>query len=278
MRVAIPNLEIKEQIHQTGIALISLFANDLFQFIDTGLQKSDGINWLTDYRKTQLDYANYNFSDPGNLLKEIIRFSSSPLRKPLRLAIPQRESVAFYDRLEIVLEDRNDWVHHHISAERQSLKTLIFNLYPICEKLQLSLKYECDQILGLLDGVELDISVADPPVVTSSKVETNSDVLREIVASIPEEESRVGDLVDKEFLKHSYTLHLSGEIRDRKTDRLLSSLYPQTAAILGALMIARKPNGGRLRVTSEGIISAYFENHWGYLATVKSDQWFPGHL
>lgn len=278
MRVATPNLEIKEQIHQTGIALISLFANDLFQFIDASLKKSDGISWLTDYRKSQLEYANYNFADPGNLLKEIIRLSSSPLRKPLRLAVPQKDSVAFYNRLEVILEDRNDWVHHHVIAERQSLKTLIFNLYPVCDTLKLALKYECDQLLGLLDGVELEVFVAEPPVVTSSPVETDSDVLKGIVASIPEEETNVGDLVEKEFLKHSYTLHLSGEIRDRKTDQLLSSLNPQSAGILGALMIARKPSGGRLRLTSDGTVSAYFEDHWGYLATVRSDQWFPGHL
>jgi len=78
MRIASPDLDKKEQIHQTGIALISLFAGDLFQFIDDSLKKSDGENWLTNYRKTQLEYANYNFADPGNLLKEIIRFSTYP--------------------------------------------------------------------------------------------------------------------------------------------------------------------------------------------------------
>jgi len=43
-------------------------------------------------------------------------------------------------------------------------------------------------------------------------------------------------------------------------------------------MIARKPSGGRLRITSDGIVAAYFEDHWGYIATVTPEQWFPDHL
>lgn len=278
MRIASPNLDKKEQIHQTGLALISLFAGDLFHLIDESLRKSDGENWLTNYRKSQLEYANYNFADPANLLKEIIRFSTSPLRKPLRLAVPQQETVPFYNRLEILLEDRNDWVHHHVVAEKDTLKTLILNLYPICQKLNLPLIFECDILLARLDGVEPEVPQAEPPIVTSSPVDTANQALREFVATIPANEREVGELIEQELLKHSYTLHLSGEIRDRKTDQLLSATFPDGAGTLGALMIARKPTGGRLRITADGTVTAYFEDHWGYLASVKSDQWFQGHI
>jgi len=278
MRIASPNLEMKEQIHQTGVALINLFAGDLFQFIDESLKKTDGRNWLTNYRKTRLEYANYNFADPGNLLKEIIRFYSSPLRKPLRLVVPQREALSFYNRLEVLLEDRNDWVHHNVVAEKDTLKTLILNLFPICLRLDLPLKSECDVLLARLDGVEPEVPQADPPIFTSSKIDISDQALKEFAAAIPENEREVGDLIEQELLKYSYTLHLSGEIRDRKTDQLLSSFHPEIAGTLGALMIARKTNGGRLRITADGTIAAYFEEHWGYLASVKANQWFPGHL
>ena len=78
--------------------------------------------------------------------------------------------------------------------------------------------------------------------------------------------------------EYSYVLHLTGQIRNRKTDELLSEVNPQNSESIGALLIARKPNGGRLRLTHSGIIAAYFEDHWGYLATVLPDQWFPEHL
>jgi len=192
--------------------------------------------------------------------------------------VPQRETVPFYNRLEVLLEDRNDWVHHHVVPEKDTLKTLILNLYPICQKLDFPLKSECDILLARLDGVEPEVPQVDPPIVTSSPIETVNQALKDFVAAIPDNERQVGELIEQELLKHSYTLHLSGEIRDRKTDRLLSDVHPDSAGTLGALMIARKPNGGRLRIAADGTVTAYFEDHWGFLALVKSDQWFQGHI
>jgi hypothetical protein len=50
------------------------------------------------------------------------------------------------------------------------------------------------------------------------------------------------------------------------------------AGTLGALLIARKPSGGRLRITPEGSIAAYFGDSWGFLAKVTPVTCFPGHL
>jgi hypothetical protein len=95
---------------------------------------------------------------------------------------------------------------------------------------------------------------------------------------ISKDELAVGTLIDSDFLEYSYVLHLNGQIRNRKSDELLSEVNSQNSESIGALLIARKPNGGRLRMTRSGIIAAYFEDHWGYLATVSPDQWFPEHL
>ncbi len=84
MRLAVPDLHQEEQVHQTGVALINLLGVDLFKFINSSLENSDGTDWLTTYRKSNLVYANYNFIDPSNLLKELLRVSTSPLRKPIR--------------------------------------------------------------------------------------------------------------------------------------------------------------------------------------------------
>ena len=85
-------------------------------------------------------------------------------------------------------------------------------------------------------------------------------------------------MIEEKFLEFSYVLHLTGEIRNRKNNQLLIEVNPDLAASLGRVLIARKPAGGRLRVTSSGILAAYFEDHWGYLAKVSPDQWFPDHL
>ena len=278
MRLAIPNLQQEEQVHQTGVALINLLGIDFFEFIDVELRKSDGPEWLTTYRKSSLVYANYNFIDPSNLLKELLRVSTSPLRKPIRSKIQQKDSVAFFNRLKIVLDDRNDWVHHTSKFSNEQLKSLILNIYPISEKLGLEIRTECDFMLSKLNGVEPDIAQIEDPIVPESDSKPETELIKVIQEITLGDEREIGAAVEPPFTEFSYVLHLTGEVRNRKNDQILSEVNPQVAESVGALLISRKPNGGRLRLTREGIIAAYFEDHWGYLATVTPEQWFPDHL
>ncbi len=278
MRLAIPDLGQEGQIHQTGIGLINLLGIDLFLAINQSLERTDGIDWLTKYRKTSLVYQNYNFNDPSNLLKELLRVSTSPLRRPIKEEVAQKDILPFFNRLQIILDDRNDWVHHNSNFTRENLKTLVLNIYPIAEKLGLQMIDECDFLLSRLDGIEPDVPQVEDPIVASSDSSSESELVKGIQELISNLDLEVGSLIEGKFLEYSYVLHLTGEIRNRKTNELLSVLKPDLAATLGGVMIARKPSGGRLRVTSEGIVAAYFEDHWGYIATVTPEQWFPDHL
>ncbi len=278
MRLAIPDLGQEGQIHQTGIGLINLLGIDLFNSVNQSLEISDGLDWLTKYRKTNLVYINYNFNDPSNLLKELLRVSTSPLRKPIKERVNPKEIVAFFNRLQIILDDRNDWVHHNSDFTRENLKTLILNIYPISQKLALKMIEECDFLLSKLDGIEPDVPQVDDPIVASTVSTAEPELVKGIQEIISKSGLEVGELIEAKFLDHSYVLHLTGEIRNRKSNELLSELRPDFAATIGTLMIARKPSGGRLRITSDGIVAAYFEDHWGYIATVTPEQWFPDHL
>jgi hypothetical protein len=278
MRLAIPNLSQEEQVHQTGVALINLLGVDFFDFIDENLKSSDGSEWLTTYRKSNLVYANYNFIDPSNLLKELLRVSTSPLRKPIRDRIQAKDSVAFFNRLKIILDDRNDWVHHTSKFSSEELKTLILNIYPIADKLGLALKNECDFMLSKLDGVVPDVAIIVDTVVPDPESKPEVELVKVVQEINPAGELAIGTLIESSFTEHSYVLHLTGEVRNRKNDQVLSEVNPKVSESVGALLISRKPNGGRLRLTREGVIAAYFEDHWGYLATVKPEQWFPDHL
>jgi hypothetical protein len=278
MRLALPDLQLEEQVHQTGIALINLFGADFFNFIDAELEKSNGSNWLTNYRKSSLVYTNYNFIDPSNLLKELLRVSTSPLREPIRNAIKDVDSVAFFNRLKVILDDRNDWVHHNSKFSNEQLKTLILNLYPISETLNLPIKQECDFLLSKLDGGLTDFAQVKNVILsnTESRVENGQSKTTQRMAQ--KNEPSIGEVVELAFTEFSYVLHLTGEVRDRKNDKLLSEMNPQKAKSVGALLISRKPNGGRLRLTHDGVIAAYFDDHWGYLAIVLPEEWFPDHL
>jgi hypothetical protein len=278
MRLAIPDLDQEGQIHQTGIGLINLLGIDLFCVINQSLEQTDGIDWLTKYRKTSLVYQNYNFNDPSNLLKELLRVSTSPLRKPIKDKVSQKEILPFFNRLQVILDDRNDWIHHNSTFTRENLKTLILNIYPIAEKLGLQMVDECDFLLSKLDGIEPDVPQTEDPIVASTVSTSEPALVKGIQEIIATSDLEVGSLVEGKFLDYSYVLHLNGEIRDRKTNELLSELKPGAPTTIGTLMIERKPSGGRLRISSEGVVAAYFDDHWGYLAAVTPEQWFPNHL
>lgn len=278
MRLAIPDMSQDGQIHQTGLGLINLFGSDLFTFLNKELENTEGVDWLTKYRRTNLIYQNYNFVDPSNLLKELLRVSTTPLRKPIKNIVPQKDLVAFFNRLQVILEDRNDWVHHNSVFTKENLKTLILNLYPVVQRMKLDLLTECDYFLPILDGVEPDVPQTSEPIVAASGGSDESEWIKTIQSVIPDNEPVVGELIEGQFLEFSYVLHLTGEIRNRRSNELLSELNPDAASSVGTLLIARKPSGGRLRITAEGIVAAYFEDHWGYLATVSAEKWFPDHL
>jgi len=278
MRIANPDITSEEQLHQAGIALINLFAVDFFEALDKELCQLDGEAWLAEYRKNQIFYRNYNFTDPSNLLKELLRTSESPLRKPIRNQVAQKFWRGFYDRLQVILDDRNDWVHRNVTFTCESLKTLTLNIYPITSIFDLKVREECEYILRLLTAVDSDIEVLEltEEVLPGANLKLSS--VAKLINSTSVDKMSIGELIDDKFTPHSYVLLVNGEIRDRKTREILSAFRSSSALDLGVFLLARKPGGGRLRISSEGILAAYFEDHWGYLATVNQDIWFPNHI
>ena len=271
LRIVLPNLEISSQIQATGTSLINVFAADLFDFIDKEMKKSLGVNWLLEMQVQTLG-SDLNLHDPSVLLKELARKGQSPLRKPLNAYIPQANLKDFYNRLDELLGERHIWVHNSIKFDADQLKNLTILVQKVAWKLELPVVNECRELLDLITPDEDQIAV-DPPEPESKPAE----IVETVERFTQDEDLSVGSPVAGPFISFSYTLHLNGSIRDRSTDELLEDVNPG-AQKLGALLIARKPNGGRLRVVADGTIAAYFGDSWGFLARVEPKDWFPGHL
>lgn len=271
LRVVLPNLEVSSQIQATGTSLINVFASDLFVFIDKELKKSLGVNWLLEMQIQTLG-SDLNLNDPSILLKELARKGQSPLRKPLNAYIPQANLKDFYNRLDELLGERHIWVHNSIKFDAEQLKNLVILVQKVAWKLELPVVRECRELLDLITPDEDAIAI-DPPEPQTKPAE----IVETVERFTQEEDLVVGSPVSGPFISFSYTLHLNGSVRDRSTDQLLEDVNP-AASKLGALLIARKPNGGRLRVVAEGTIAAYFGESWGFLAKVEPKDWFPGHL
>lgn len=270
-RIVMPNLEVSSQIQASGTSLINVFAADLFDFIDKELKKTLGANWLLEMQVQTLG-SDLNLNDPSVLLKELARKGQSPLRKPLNAYIPQANLKDFYNRLDELLGERHIWVHNSIKFDAEQLKALTILVQKVAWKLELPVVQECSALLDLITPDSEEV-VVDPP-----EPETKSaEIVDTVERFTKEEDLAVGSPIAGPFISFSYTLHMNGSIRNRSSDELLEDVNPG-AQKLGALLIARKPNGGRLRVVADGTIAAYFGDSWGFLARVEPKDWFPGHL
>jgi len=271
IRVTFPNLEIPAQVNSTGTGLINIFASDLFDFIDKGLKKTKGQNWLTELQVQNVG-SEQNFRDPSVLLKELAQKGQSPLRGPVTAVVPQANWKDFYKRIDDLLGERHLWVHNSIKADADQLKSLVILVNKIAWHLELPVVKECQALLEYITPEEPE-EFADE----IEPVAAPSEIAAELVRFTSDDEVAIGSPITGSFISHSYTLHMNGSVRDRGTDELLGDLISD-GNTLGALLIARKPSGGRLRVTESGEIAAYFGDSWGFLAKVEPKTWFPGHL
>ena len=277
LRITLPDLGNAFQIHATGMALINCFSADLYDFINKSLIKSDGPEWLQTLEITAANVGKTNFKDPALLLKRLTENQNGEirtiLRKPLNSVIPSNYHKEFYNLLDQLLADRHTWFHQEIDVSSDELKELAVDISKISYRLEgLPVTRECRAVLDLYSPPE---AVSEEEVSDQGEV---SEIAEKIIEASGEDEPEVGSPLDGPFLGYTYTLHITGEIRDRKTDQLLSEVNAEVAKSLGALLLARKPNGGRLRMTQEGILAAFFGDTWGYLAKVEQGRWFGGHL
>ena len=270
-RVAIPDLAIPTQVNSAGCGLINVFASDLFDFIDKGLKKTKGPNWLTEMQVQNVG-ADVNYKDPSVLLKELAHKGGTPLRAPITALVPQANWKDFYKRLEDLLGERHLWVHNSINADAEQLKSLVVLVSKVSWTLELAVVQECQALLDHITPDETEVAVEAPEPVAAA-----SEIAAELGRFTSDDETPVGTPLAGPFISHSYTLHMNGSVRDRASDELLGDLIAD-GDTLGALLIARKPSGGRLRVTSAGEVAAYFGDSWGFLAKVTPETWFPGHL
>ena len=272
LRVAKPDLEIETQVNVAGLGLIHSFVSDLFTFIDKGLAKSEGQDWLVKLQAQDISSGEVNYRDASVLLKELARKGQSPLRKPISVLVPASHWKDFYNRLDEILGERHLWVHNKVKADAEQLKSLVILINKVSWTLELPVVRECSELLEWInpENQEVPLEAIEPET-------TPSQLVAQLGEFTKDDELAVGSPIAGPFASYSYTLHMNGSIRNRSTDELLEDLIPE-AGILGALLIARKPSGGRLRISANGTIAAYFADSWGFLAQVTPETWFPGHL
>lgn len=295
MRMMIPNDYDRNSVTMTANNLLLLMANDLSEFINTEMIRKSGPQWLTTLKETNYSYRDFNLKDPASLLKDLARNGSSQLRQALNSQIERGFLKNYYDDVNILLGERNVWIHRQVQETTDELLDLVTTLVRVASPLNLELISECNAVKNSILK-PLEESLADYQQETSDNQQNSNEflsedslsenletvqmqiTLSEIVQISSNDSFEVGDPITDPLLSHSYVLHLNGDITNRATDEVLREINPNSAEKLGALLIARKPSGGRLRITEDGYLCAFFGDKWGYLATVVESEWFSEHL
>jgi hypothetical protein len=304
MRIQAPEDFSEDNVTVTANVLFVHFANDLAGFINSFMTAKFGVAWLQDLRISENDYKNFNPKDPAALLKDLARNGGSKLRPALNSKIERGFLKNYYEDLDDLLGERNAWLHRQVQETKSELLDLIATLLRVGKPLNLKIVDDCMELRDLILNPSPLVPVeSTTPKPEESALQPKAETLVETVAIAEEktdevviddkpvpvpqaeplllmagEKHQIGEIVNERLLSHSYVLHLNGEIKDRASEELLSKVNPAAAQKLGSLLIERKPNGGRVRITEDGILCAFFGEKWGYLAQVKPEEWFPNHL
>lgn len=274
MRLLVPDYEVEFQINQAGVGLINLLAHDLFAFIDIQLKNLLGANWLEEMLSVDPTTTEVNFRDPSILLKDLGRKTHATLRLPLNNKVDKDQLYDFYNLLNDIHGERHLWVHQEIKSTKKQFLSLVNLINKVATMLDLPTKSECLELFSNDDRPAVELQDSAKP---SILIDTKLDLASAFQTLTKDDLSLVGSVMTGPYLEYSYTLHLNGEIKDRETGVLLSTSR-NNADLIGALLIARKPKGGRIRVTKDGVLVGYFEDHWGFLAQIEAENWFDGHL
>jgi hypothetical protein len=271
------SLEHPYGVLSAAFVLISHFSDSLYSEIDTGLRKLYGENWMKKFQNEDLLTHEFNSRDPQSILKELARNGASQFRLPLNSRIERENLSRFYDGLDDLLGERNAWVHRQLSEDISELKDLAETASALLKMCSLDFDYAL-WLSGLITVEQVttiqtserhvDLTVNRTP----EEVGDSTDMQKDQKVQLA-----LGDAVTARFLTHSYVVGEGGDVIDRITGVRLSqfnSVYQKKLIPL----ISNLRSGSRLRLTAEAQLCSFFDDHWGFLADISPEEWFPNHL
>jgi len=276
----LPRIALDEPygIFSAALVIILHFCDSLFRQIDVGLSELYGDNWQYKLREEDVLPKEFNARDPQAILKELARNGYSQFRIPLNPCIPRERLSFFYNGLDDLLGERNAWVHRQLAENLSELKDLArttSNLLATCSIDFNYLNWLND--LTTTEEKENHVTNAISEGDTSDFFLENDQEKSTIMGKDHEKDIQIGAPVSSRFLTHSYVLGENGDISDRNTGVKLSELNSNYQKTLQGLFSNLRV-GSRLRLTQEGQLCSFLEDHWGYLTKINAAEWFPNHL
>ena len=156
-KLALPTLDDPAQLKGLVVNALDLLGEDLGVHIDSQLIPLLGKEWLADLAYDRKIKGFYSLQDPGFILKEILFYSTSPMRR----ALPG--GARFYKRLEQAQNYRNLYFHNEGRRDLDSVAVVIHLLAQIAAEVPLpnclpDLNAAIDRLNGLKRGETYEIS------------------------------------------------------------------------------------------------------------------------
>ena len=283
IRIQKPDLQDHLQISMCATNLLMIFGDDLSSKIDLEMSALVGEHWLSSIAQSNDRYRNFNIKDMSSVLKDLTRNGQSALRFTLIKKLNDKEKREFFDSLDDVLGERNAWIHRQVEATPDALEDLVSTIRAASVYMDLPILTECEYLRSSTnDSSVIGKQEVFPPI---SEIEISIDEVEKVLEKSRSgkprgaaDELEYGSPITGKMLSHSYVLRVNGQIENRANGQILSIYHPEFALGLGTHLLSRKPQGGRIRITPDGLLCAFINDGWGYLAKVEAAKWFPGHL
>lgn len=265
------DVDNKYSIYAGALSLMALFTDSILKILDKKYVELYGENWQQKFAVDGFLPENFNARDMHSLFKELARNSQSQLRLPLNERIEKFDQrKIFFDELDNLLAERNAWVHRQIDESKSELIDLIDLVRLIAGLVRIPVAEECDRIKLQL--------------IKNSKDDSDH-VNKQLPGDRPKDVSEIqlnkswviGDPVVGQFTSHSYLVLENGDVKDRVSEEFLSAINPVLHSQLFPILKNLKA-GSRLRLTRDGVLSAFIQDKWAFIRLVSAEEWFPGHL
>lgn len=253
-------------IYATALSLLALFSDCLLEIIEEKFSNLYGEDWQQQFINQELLSEDQNLRDVHALLKELSQKGQSQLRIPLTERVVKHKRQNFYDELANILAERNAWVHRHVQESKRELLDLAKTIRLVSEMAEVASFQQCDELIGNLSKQP---EKTGPPM---EKVE-----VPQLGITSSKSELKVGDPIHTQFTSHSYLITPELDVIDRVSGLKLSEVNKKTLERLNPKLKQLRP-GSRLRLTQDGIVSAFFAENWGYLEQITAEDWFPLHV
>lgn len=265
-------------IFSAALVILSHFSDTLFAKIELELSRLYGETWKRKLQEDGLLSLDFNSRDPQAILKELARNGSSQFRIPLNTQMSREKLLFFYNGLDDLLGERNAWVHRQLAENMTELKDLAKTTTTLLAQCSLNFDYLVwiEDLITPATKWESQLGASPVEIMAAS---SNQEVKEEgqIMENSEEIETQVGSQISSRFLAHSYVVEANGDIADRNTGVKMSEFNSSYQLFLHTALANLKV-GSRLRITQEGQLCSFFDDHWGFLVKIDPTEWFPNHL